>query len=88
METVDVEMIGLRFPPNDLRHTLPQQLLVFEVARRLARRHAELPADATSVFVGMGCDPEIARYSARWRLADWAEEWRAQGFDANDDVDR
>ena len=85
LETVDVEMIGLRFPPNDLKHTLPQQLLVFEVARRLARRHAELPVDATSVFVGMGCDPEIARYSARWRLADWAEEWRVQGFDANDD---
>ncbi|MBT6176176.1 MAG: 3-hydroxyacyl-[acyl-carrier-protein] dehydratase FabA, partial [Deltaproteobacteria bacterium] len=26
----------------------------------------------TCVLMGMGCDPEVARYGARWRLKDWA----------------
>jgi hypothetical protein len=42
LETVDVDLSGLRFPPNDLKHTLPQQLLILEVARRLAARHPDL----------------------------------------------
>ncbi len=76
-ETIDVAVAGLRFPPKDLQQTLPQQLLVLEVARRLAARHPDLPPAATSVLVGMGCDPEIARYSLRWRLAAWAQQWQA-----------
>ncbi len=72
-------MNGLRFPPNDLKHTLPQQLLILEVARRLAARHPELPTAATGVYIGMGCDPEIARYSMRWRLDEWASQWAAAG---------
>ncbi len=73
-ETIDVAVAGLRFPPKDLQQTLPQQLLVLEVARRLAVRHPDLPPTATGVLVGMGCDPEIARYSLRWRLAEWAKQ--------------
>ena len=78
-ETIDLAVAGLRFPPKDLQQTLPQQLLVLEVARRLAARHPELPPAATAVLVGMGCDPEIARYSLRWRLAEWAQRWQAIG---------
>ena len=85
VETVDVALSGLRFPPNDLKHTLPQQLLVLEVARRLAARNTQIPADATSVFVGMGCDPEIARYSSRWRLDGWAERWEDEGKPVTDE---
>ena len=73
-ETIDLAVAGLRFPPKDLQQTLPQQLLVLEVARRLAVRHPDLPPAATGVLVGMGCDPEIARYSLRWRLAEWAKQ--------------
>jgi acyl transferase domain-containing protein len=79
LDTVDVDLTGLRFPPNDLKHTLPQQLLILEVARRLAARHPHLPGARTSVFIGMGCDPEIARYSMRWRLDEWASQWGAAG---------
>ena len=78
-ETIDLAVAGLRFPPKDLQQTLPQQLLVLDVARRLAARHPDLPPAATSVLVGMGCDPEIARYSLRWRLAEWAKQWQARG---------
>ena len=85
VETVGVALSGLRFPPNDLKHTLPQQLLVLEVARRLAARNTQIPAEATSVFVGMGCDPEIARYSSRWRLDGWAERWEDEGKPVTDE---
>ncbi|MFO7631550.1 MAG: beta-ketoacyl synthase N-terminal-like domain-containing protein, partial [Caldilinea sp.] len=79
LDTVDVDLSGLRFPPNDLKHTLPQQLLILEVARRLAASHPKLPTERTSVYIGMGCDPEIARYSMRWRLDEWASQWAAVG---------
>ena len=79
-------MAGLRFPPKDLQQTLPQQLLVLEVARRLAARHPDLPPAATGVLVGMGCDPEIARYSLRWRLAEWAKQWQSPGEQGGEPV--
>ena len=49
------------------------------MARRLAARYPELPTAATGVYIGMGCDPEIARYSMRWRLDEWASQWAAAG---------
>ncbi len=82
-DTFDINLAGLRFPPNDLKHTLPQQLLILEVARRLAAAHPELPAERTSVYIGMGCDAEIARYSMRWRLDEWASQWDATGEPVN-----
>ncbi|MCB0054328.1 MAG: hypothetical protein KDE24_32820, partial [Caldilinea sp.] len=77
--TFDINLAGLRFPPNDLKHTLPQQLLILEVARRLAAAHPDLPVERTSIYIGMGCDAEIARYSIRWRLDEWASQWDAAG---------
>ncbi|MBL8685251.1 MAG: polyketide synthase dehydratase domain-containing protein [Myxococcales bacterium] len=71
MSAVTVEMDGLKFPPNDLAHTLAQQLLALDVCRELGRA-VSLERERTAVLVGMGCDSEIARYGARWRMAEWA----------------
>ncbi|GLZ36143.1 hypothetical protein Lesp02_83300 [Lentzea sp. NBRC 105346] len=65
-ETVDVAMPGLRMPPVDVLQTHAQQLLVLEAARE-AVQGLDLPRERTMVLVGMGCDPEVARYGARWR---------------------
>jgi 3-oxoacyl-(acyl-carrier-protein) synthase/3-hydroxymyristoyl/3-hydroxydecanoyl-(acyl carrier protein) dehydratase/1-acyl-sn-glycerol-3-phosphate acyltransferase len=65
--TVEIALAGLRFPPRDLEHTLAQQLLVLEAARE-AVEEVRLPRERTMVLVGMGCDPEVARYGTRWRL--------------------
>jgi acyl transferase domain-containing protein len=72
--TVGVAATGLRFPPRDLAQTHAQQTMVLEAAREAAVG-LTLPRDRTSVLVGMGCDPEVARYGARWRLASFAREW-------------
>ncbi|MFD8496444.1 beta-ketoacyl synthase N-terminal-like domain-containing protein [Amycolatopsis sp. NPDC059657] len=68
-ETVDVKLTGLRVPPLDLKQTLAQQLLMLEAARE-AVKGLDLPRERTMVLVGMGCDPEVARYGARWRAED------------------
>ncbi|MBV9108575.1 MAG: beta keto-acyl synthase, partial [Gemmatimonadetes bacterium] len=64
---VAVALEGLRFPPKDLEQALAQQLLVLEAAREAAAG-LSLPRERTGVVVGMGCDPEVARYGLRWRL--------------------
>jgi len=71
-EEVVLPLRGLKFPPKDLEQALPQQLLVLRAVRE-AMHGLELPRE-TSVLVGMGADCEIARYGARWRMADWASE--------------
>ncbi|MEZ4437472.1 MAG: beta-ketoacyl synthase N-terminal-like domain-containing protein [Polyangiaceae bacterium] len=73
-DTVDVPLQGLRFPPKDLERTLPQQLLLLALAQQ-ALEGLDLPGTRTGVFAGMGCDPEIARYGARWRMRTWARRW-------------
>ena len=78
-EAVTVELEGLRFPPRDLEQTLPQQLLVLEAGRE-AIRGLSLPRERTAVLIGMGADPEVARYGARWRLPAFADAWSTAGL--------
>ncbi|MET7456928.1 beta-ketoacyl synthase N-terminal-like domain-containing protein [Streptomyces sp. NPDC005574] len=79
-QDVELSLTGLRFPPNDLKETLPQQLLVLSAARE-AVAGLRLPS-RTSVLIGTGCDPEGARLTARWRLEAWsAHHGRPTGLD-------
>lgn len=70
-ESVTLPLRGLRFPPNDLKHTLAQQTLLLAAAFE-ALDGIELPKARTGVFVGMGCDSDVTRYGARWRAKDWS----------------
>ena len=80
LSTVGVDLEGLRFPPNDLKEALPQQLLVLDAVREATAGAGELPLARTGVFVGMGTDAEVARYGARWRLSEVAA---ARGWSAD-----
>jgi acyl transferase domain-containing protein/3-hydroxymyristoyl/3-hydroxydecanoyl-(acyl carrier protein) dehydratase len=57
----------VRFPPNDLRETLPQQLLVLSTAMQIADVISAQDRARTSVLIGMQCDPEAARIGGRFR---------------------
>ena len=73
-DTIELSLAGLGFPPNDLKQTLPQQLLLLATARDALRTlTTELPRARTAVLTGIRCDAEIARYGLRWRLAGWGE---------------
>ncbi|MCA9535342.1 MAG: 1-acyl-sn-glycerol-3-phosphate acyltransferase, partial [Myxococcales bacterium] len=72
-EQVRIGLTGLRTPPRDLEATLAQQTLLLAAARE-AWAHLEAHvSDATrvGVLIGCQCDAEVARYGARWRLAEW-----------------
>ncbi len=69
IDGVDVDLVGLRFPPADLKQALPQQVAVLAAARE-AMGATATPAARTGVFVGMEPDAEVTRYGARWRAAD------------------
>ncbi len=64
---LSLDPLALGIPPNDLRQTLPQQLAMLEVAAELADAVPSDPAARVGAFVGMGVDPSVARYGARWR---------------------
>jgi acyl transferase domain-containing protein/3-hydroxymyristoyl/3-hydroxydecanoyl-(acyl carrier protein) dehydratase len=83
-EDVTLPLQGIRFPPNDLDQTLAQQLMVLGAAWRLLERLGEIPSEKTGALIGMQCDAEVARYGARWRLADWAKRWQEAGSDPLD----
>lgn len=67
-DAITIGLRGLRFPPTDLERTIGQQTQLLALARRLLDGH-DLGRDRTGVYVGMGCDAEVARWGARWRLA-------------------
>jgi acyl transferase domain-containing protein len=70
--TIELPLGETRFPPNDLRKASAQQTMLLAAALD-ATRGLELPRERTGVFVGYGCDPEIARWGARWRSRAWGE---------------
>lgn len=78
-EQVRLPMTAMRFPPRDLEQTLPQQLLLMEVAGEALGRLAGPAPDGerSGVFVGMQCDTAVARHGARWRVAEWGRRWGA-----------
>lgn len=89
-EHVRLPMTAMRFPPRDLEQTLPQQLLLMEVAdEALGRLAGPAPdGDRASVFVGMQCDTAVARHGARWRMAQWGRAWGASEAWVDDARDR
>ena len=73
-EELRIDGAGLRFPPRDLQHALPQQLLVLQAVREAIEAGPKLVRERTSVLVGMQTDAQVARNGARWRAAQWARE--------------
>lgn len=67
-DDIDVTLPGLRFPPLDLKAALAQHVLMLEAARE-AVRDRRLPRERTMVVMGMGTDPELARYAVLRREA-------------------
>jgi len=80
---IEVQLSGLRFPPHDIRGTLPQQLMMLEAGRE-ACHGIQLPRERTQVLIGMGCDADIARSGARWRAPSWLAGRKLDAQQLND----
>ncbi len=79
-DEVTVPLAGLRTPPTDLARSIAQQTLWLVAAREALDPLGNFAPERTGVVVGMRCDAEVARWGARWRLADEAD---AAGADAD-----
>lgn len=69
VDRIELPVLALRSPPEDLGRGLPQQLLLARVVLEALAQIPELPS-RTSILVGMGCDPDAARHAFRARLPD------------------
>jgi len=79
LASVELALAAQRFPPKDLEAALSQQLAMLQVADEALAATGPLPVDATAVYVGMGTDPEAARFGTRWRLANRCAEFARAG---------
>jgi acyl transferase domain-containing protein len=68
---IEIDLTDLRFPPKDLAIAQAQHVLLLEAAREAAAG-LDLPRERTGVIVGMGVDPEVARYALTWRAGNGA----------------
>lgn len=76
-----------QFPPNDLRKALPQQLAIYNAVRQSLETIGPLPPERTGFYIGMQCDSDTARHTARLRIGQWAGEWaRREGAELDDAV--
>jgi acyl transferase domain-containing protein len=70
--TIKLPIQSTKFPPADLQNTLGQQLILLELMHECYSSHPALliETENTGVYVGMQTEPDIARYSVKWRLGE------------------
>ena len=71
---ISFDVKELRFPPNDLKHALGQQLLALKSGLLVKDQIDSLPTERTGIYMGMQCDSEIARYGVRWRMVEHQQD--------------
>jgi acyl transferase domain-containing protein/3-hydroxymyristoyl/3-hydroxydecanoyl-(acyl carrier protein) dehydratase len=71
---IEFEARALNFPPNDLKQTLGQQLLLLSTVQELLKACGPIDVQQSGVFIGMGADAEINRYGLGKRLATLLKE--------------
>ncbi len=69
MPDIELRLSAQKFPPNDLKAALSQQLVMLQVTDEALEQSGPLPRDTTGIYVGMGTDPQAARFGIRWRVA-------------------
>ncbi|MFT6762188.1 MAG: acyl transferase domain-containing protein/3-hydroxymyristoyl [Candidatus Aldehydirespiratoraceae bacterium] len=74
MPDIELVLAAQKFPPNDLKAALSQQLAMLQVTDEALAETGPLPSLTTGIYVGMGTDPEAARFGTRWRLANRHDE--------------
>ena len=60
LDTVDLDLVRLGFPPSELKASLSQQTTMLAAAGQALEQVSTDP-ERTGVIVGMGCDATIAR---------------------------
>ncbi len=77
MPSIALDIAKQKFPPNDLEKALGQQLAMLAVTDEAIGAVDVLRTETTGVYVGMGTDPDAARFGLRWRIPGLAQRWGA-----------
>jgi len=75
-ENIVFNLKKLSSPPNDLKYTLSQQLLILQSTQQLLAKDIQLDNKTTGVFIGMGADTEVNRYGFRKRVKELLDKGR------------
>ena len=75
LDTIELDLVGLGFPPSELKASLSQQTAMLAAAAQALERVSTRP-ERTGVIVGMGCDATIGRHGLRVQHAG-DDEWLA-----------
>ena len=90
IELVAVASDQFRIPPRELEESLPQQLLVLNLAREASQSAGwtgDGPRLGTGVIVGLGLDLNATNFHVRWMLLNQARGWNNQ-YGLNLDADQ
>ena len=74
-ETFELPIKEIKFPPVDLKQTLPQQLLILKAAKSALEKVKNFADKRVGVFIGMQTDAEAVRYGLRCRIKDYLNIW-------------
>lgn len=79
IDGVDIPFGQFRIPPKEMQESLPQQLLMLQVADG-ALKDARIELDEkralrTGVFIGIGLDFNSTNFSYRWQILNKTKEW-------------
>ncbi len=65
---ISLAATALSFPPNDLKESLGQQLVLLDLLPQIQKSISNTANDRVGIYVGMQTDSEVCRYGFRWRL--------------------
>ena len=71
---IDLPLMEIKFPPNDLKQTLPQQLMILRAAREALKRVIKYDNEKTGAYIGMQTDTTGTLYGIACRFKDWAKK--------------
>jgi acyl transferase domain-containing protein len=82
---IDLPLMEIKFPPNDLKQTLPQQLMILRAAREALRKVNKFDNATTGTYIGMQTDTTGTLYGIACRFKDWAK--KIENYLGLEDVD-
>ena len=89
IDAVEVASDQFRIPPRELEESLPQQLLILNLAGEATRQAGWIGDGSrlgTGVIVGLGLDLNSTNFHVRWMLLNQARVWNDQyGLNLDDD---
>ncbi|MDY6821517.1 MAG: beta-ketoacyl synthase N-terminal-like domain-containing protein [Deferribacterota bacterium] len=85
---IDLPLFEIKFPPNDIRQTLPQQLMLLKTARDALKKLKKYDKEKTGIYAGMQTDCTGVQFGIACRFIDWANKFSSVIDVENIDINR